>query len=385
MLTVEPDAGEIVRLMQTGMTYEAVAAACGTSRGKVWRIATEHGVRKNEARIEARRRDRDAQMRANLAELLGQTMQADVLDVLSGLPDESVQLVVTSPPYNIGRGYDDDASRDLMLPLRYFGWLCSIVAELERVLRPGGVIAMVVGATRDRHGVLKPIDYLLDEAFSKTALTFQNRIAWLLQHGLTPKRRLANRHETILIYAKGKPTFNPNVARTPSIQFDKRAFKGPNKGRASGNPFGKWPSDVWEVKHLGHNHPEKTRHPAAFPVAIPKRCILLYSMPGDLVMDVFHGSGSTQVAAIETGRAFIGCDTAAYADIRPERIAAAQPDTFFPFPGVTPESLAFWQDEVRSWKSPVNLIRRSATPAIDDEQLAMDFVRDELMPSARCA
>jgi DNA modification methylase len=380
-----PLADDVETLLRSQMTYAQIAEQLATSRGTVWRIALDRKARKNEARIEERRVDRERQMRANIEAALGETTRADALDFLSGLPDSSCQCVIASPPYNLARSYDSDPTGDAMPPLRYFGWLCEIIAECERALKPGGVIAMVVGATRDHFGVLKPIDWLLSEAFAKTQLTYQNRIAWVVAHGLTPKKRLANRYETIVIFSKGEPTFNPSAARTPTLHFDKRAFRGPNRGKASGCPQGAWPSDVWTVNHLGFNHPEKSRHVAQYPVAIPKRLALLYTQPGDLICDFASGTGSTHVACIETHRAFIGCDIAEYADIRPQRIAAAMPATFSPFPGVTPESLAFWQREIPSWagKATPNSYQPPADQIIDDEQLVMDFVANDLVAEPR--
>lgn len=380
-----PLGDNIEMLLRSDRTYEQIAQELGTSRGTVWRTALARRARKNEARIEERRSDREKQMRANIEASLGQTTRADALDFLSGLPDSSVACVISSPPYNLSRSYDSDPTGDAMLPLRYFGWLCEIVAECERILKPGGVIALVVGATRDHFGVLKPIDWLLSEAFAKTQLTYQNRIAWVVAHGLTPKKRLANRYESILIFSKGEPTFNPSAARTPTLHFDKRAFRGPNRGKASGHPQGAWPNDTWFINHLGHNHPEKTRHCAQYPVAIPKRLMLLYSQPGDLICDFASGTGSTHVACIETHRAFIGCDIADYADIRPQRIASAVPATFSPFPGVTAGSLAFWQREIPSWagEATPHSYQPPADRVVDDEQLIMDFAATDLVAEPR--
>ncbi len=377
---------QIEDLLRANRTYAEIANETGTSRGKVWRVAMERKIRKFENRIAARRADREAQMRSNIEAAMNRTSRADALEFLSGFPDSSISAIVTSPPYNCGKAYSEDPTGDAMLPLRYFGWLCSIVAEMERVIKPGGTIAMVVGGTYDRNGTLVPIDWLLADAFGRTGLTYQNRIAWIVSHGLTPRRRLSNRYETIVIYSKGEPTFNPSAARTPTIQFDKRAFRGPDRGRASSHPHGSAPSDVWTIKHLGHNHGEKTAHPAQYPIAIAKRLVLLYTQPGDIVCDPFSGSGSTHVAAIEAHRPFVGCDAGDYADIRDPRVAAARPDTFFPFPGVTQESLAFWAREIPAWRgsrTAVTSVPHAAPSRSEDEQLVMDFVERDLAADPR--
>jgi DNA modification methylase len=232
----------------------------------------------------------------------------------------------------------------------FHGWLMQIISEVSRVLKPGGVFCLNVGKTLDWTDQLMPMDVLLYENLRRSGLTFQNRVIWTIPHGLTPKKRLADRYETMLIFSKGEtPTFNPNVARMPQKQPGKRAFKGPNKGELSGNPYGAFPTDVWgDIATVRHNHPEKAcgDHPAQFPVMLAKRAILLYTTPGDLVCDPFCGSGTTAVAAIEAGRNFVGADLF-YEDLRAKRIALAKMDNFSVLPGVSDESVAVWQAEAR--------------------------------------
>src|SRR3546814_3167908 len=98
--------------------------------------------------------------------------------------------------------------------------------------------------------------------------------------------------------------FNPAPARTPQKQPNKRSYKGPHKGKLSGHPQGAWPSNVWNIPNIGHNHPERTGHPAQFPLELARRAVQLYTNPGDLVIDPFSGSGTTHVACIETHRSF---------------------------------------------------------------------------------
>lgn len=143
----------------------------------------------------------------------------------------------------------------------------------------------------------------------RNCLHFHSRVIWTIPHGLTrPTSPAAERHETALVFSKGKPIFNATPARVPQKQPGKRAFKVPNKGELSGNPLGAWPSNVWsDIGNLGHNHPERAST-AAFPLALARRAVLLYSMPGDLVIDPFLGSGTTAEAALRAGRAFSGCD-----------------------------------------------------------------------------
>jgi DNA modification methylase len=238
----------------------------------------------------------------------------------------------------------------------FAGWLMMIASECARILRPGGTLFMQVGSTRDDSGQLVPMDTMLYDPLRRTGLDFQSRVVWRIPHGLTPRRRLAERHETALVFSKGEPTFNATPARTPQKDPGKRAFRERSagslergavpKGALSGCPLGAWPDNVWDISTVRHNHPEKTDHPAQFPLALARRAVLLYTMPGELVVDPFSGSGTTHAACIETGRSFSGADLS-YEDTRRARLERAMPDMVSMLPGMTDESVAVWQAEAR--------------------------------------
>lgn len=331
-------------------TYAEVQSITGLSKGAIYRAALRTGARKTEARIMERAAERRKRQQAFLQEMLDTTAKADVLDFLADLPSDSVQCHFTSPPYNLGKRYGAAPGADALRMTYFHGWLMQVISELARTTRPGGVVCLNVGKTLDEHGTLYPMDVMLFEDMRRAGLTFQSRVVWVQPHGLTPSRRLADRYETILIFSKGPvPTFNPNAARQPQKHPGKRAFKGPNQGALSGHPLGAWPTDVWgDIPSVRANHPDRSHgaHPAQFPVRLVKRAILLYSLPGDVICDVFVGSGSTAVAAVEAGRAFVGADLF-YEDLRATRVAAAQPDTVTLLEGVTDASLAVWQAEAR--------------------------------------
>ncbi|SRR5581483_10252020 len=338
------------------MSYEEVSAKHGISRGKIWKLALRHNARKNEARIQERAAARARRRKEFLQELLNASTTSDVLDFLDGLPDESVALHITSPPYNVGKPYGDAHLIDKHRFHYYIGWLLQVVSELARTTAQGGVICLQVGNTHTDQGARYPLDCVLFEHLCAMGLTYQDRVVWEFPHGLTPKNRLAERYEVMLIFSKGAPkTFNATPARTPQKEPDKRAFKGPNKGKLSGNPFGAHPTNVWRIRHLGHNHKERTGHPAQFPEELARRAVLLYTMPGDLVADVFSGSGTALAVAKKTGRAFVGADLY-YEDLRAQRLAAIEPDLASTLPGVTPESIAIWAAEARA-------VTASATPS----------------------
>lgn len=341
---------EVLSLLQTN-TYDEVRNQTGWSRGRIYKLATRVGARKTEARILERREERKRRQLEFLNEVIDSTVKCDVLDFLDGIPSNSVALHLTSPPYNMGKPYGgaEGASADCMRFTYYHGFLMQVISEMARTLKPGGTLFLNLGATRDWEQRLMPLDILLYNDARTAGLVFQSRIVWEIPHGLTPKRRLAERYETVLVCSKGEAqTFNPSAARIPQKEPGKRAFKGPNRGRLSGHPLGAHPTNVWRIRNVGSNHKERRwgDHPAQFPVALAKRGILLYSMPGDLVCDCFSGSGTTQHAAIEAGRSFIGADLY-YADLRKRRLAEITPDSFSILPGVSDESIAVWQAEAR--------------------------------------
>lgn len=290
-------------------------------------------------------------------EVMNATLNADVLDYLDGLPDGAVNLHATSIPYNVGKSYGGHDLVDRQRHHFWLGWTLQVLSEMARTLTEGGVLFLQVGQTRIDDGSLYPIDVLLFEHLRQMGLTYQSRVVWEIQHGLSPKHRLAERYETVLIFSKGAQpaTFNANAARIAQNEPGKRAFKGPNKGQLSGHPLGAWPTNVWRIPAIGANNGEKTEHCAQFPEALVRRAILLYTLPGDLVVDVFTGSGTTQAQAMATGRAFSGCDLF-YEDVRAKRLANVVPDVVTNLPGVTDESLAVWQAEARPVECPAEAV-----------------------------
>lgn len=336
----------VVELLRTH-TYDQTREITGWSRGRIYFAACRQNGRKTEARIAMRKAERAALQREFLAEAMGQTARMDVLDFLAGLPAGSVDLFVTSPPYNLNKGYESGDAVDSMRFAYFYGWLVMCVAEMARILKPGGSLCLNVGQTLDGAGGLYPMDVLLFENLRRAGLTYQSRIIWGFGHGLTPKRRLAERYETVLVFSRGEQqVFNANAARMPQKEPGKRAFKGPRRGHLSGHWAGAAPSNLWLIPQIGANHGEKTDHPCQFPEALVRRLVLLYSNAGALVCDPFSGSGSTHVTCVKTGRAFVGADLF-YETTRATRLAKAFPDLVTALPGVSDESVAVWQAEAR--------------------------------------
>jgi adenine-specific DNA-methyltransferase len=228
----------------------------------------------------------------------------DAFEFLSQLKPGSVDLIVSSPPYCMGKEYDTS------------GRVEDFVADHERLapllaaaLKDGGSLCWQVGH-HVNNGVVVPLDAIVYQIFSEQeVLLLRNRIVWTFGHGVHAGRRFSGRHETILWFTKGENyEFNLDAVRVPQKYPGKRHYKGPNKGEFSGNPLGKNPSDVWDIPNVKSRHVEKTDHPCQFPVALVQRLVRALTKPGGLVADPFMGSGSSAVAAGLERRRFVGCD-----------------------------------------------------------------------------
>jgi adenine-specific DNA-methyltransferase len=252
----------------------------------------------------------------------------DSLKTLRTLDDGLAKLIITSPPYNLGKAYEKATELDA-----YLDELNPIVDELVRVLSPEGSLCWQVGNYVE-DGEVFPLDILYYPFFKKHGLKLRNRIIWHFEHGLHASKRLSGRYETLLWFTKGDEyTFNLNDIRIPSKYPGKTHYKGEKKGQPSGNPKGKNPSDfwpvvdedwksaVWEIPNVKANHPEKTIHPCQFPIELVERCVLALSNEGDWVLDPFSGVGSALLAALRNKRKAFGCEKEEqYIEIAKQRV-----------------------------------------------------------------
>jgi len=247
----------------------------------------------------------------------------DNLEFLGDLADGSIKLIVTSPPYNLGKEYETRAPVESYLEAQR-----EVIAECVRVLHPQGSICWQVG-NYVSCGTIVPLDVVLYPIFQKHGLQLRNRIVWHFGHGLHCTRRLSGRYETINWWTKSDDyTWHLDPIRVPAKYPGKRSFKGPNAGKLSCNPKGKNPSDVWEIPNVKSNHPEKTIHPCQFPVELVERLVLSMTNPGDTVLDPYMGVGSTVIAALKNDRPGYGCDIVPeYVDIARERIQRLEDGT----------------------------------------------------------
>jgi adenine-specific DNA-methyltransferase len=244
----------------------------------------------------------------------------DVETFLDSLPEKPIfDLVVTSPPYNIGKEYEKKMALD-----DYIAWQKRIIQKLYIRLKDTGSICWQVGNYVD-NGAIIPLDFEFAPIFKELNMQLRNRIIWHFGHGLHSKKRFSGRYEVILWYTKtDNYTFNLDAVRIPSKYPGKRYFKGPHKGEPSGNPLGKNPEDVWEIPNVKSNHVEKTAHPCQFPVGLIERLVLSLTNEGELVFDPFSGAASSGVAAIVHDRKYWGCEIVPeYVEISRERLQAS--------------------------------------------------------------
>lgn len=234
---------------------------------------------------------------------------------LKRFDDGHFDLIITSPPYNIGKKYENRQSIE-----KYLSDQEDIIDQLVRTLSDRGNLCWQVG-NYVHNGEVFPLDMYYYPIFKKHGLKLRNRIVWHFRHGLHASNRFSGRYETLLWFSKTDSyIFNLDNVRVPAKYPGKLHFKGPKRGQPSGNPLGKNPSDVWEIMqkdwesciwdfpNVKSNHPEKTEHPCQFPVELVERCVLALSDKGSWVLDPFAGVCSTVIGALAHDRNAVGIE-----------------------------------------------------------------------------
>lgn len=242
----------------------------------------------------------------------------DSLQLVHELPNDSLQLTVTSPPYCMGKEYESKTEIESFVRAHE-----QLLPEIIRATAPGGHICWQIG-NYVRKGEVVPLDFLVYDIMRNfPEISLRNRIIWTFGHGLHCQNRFSGRYETVLWFSKGSDYyFDLDSVRVPQKYPGKRAAKGPRKGSFSGNPLGKNPGDVWDIPNVKANHIEKTIHPCQFPVALVQRLVKALSPKDGVVFDPYSGVGSTGVAAVLEGRRFIGGElNKKYVDVAIQRIS----------------------------------------------------------------
>ena len=225
----------------------------------------------------------------------------DCLEGMRQLSQELIDLTVTSPPYNIGKSYEQKRP----LP-EYLSWCQSWLDEIHRLTQPNGTFWLNLGyLSVPNKAKALPISYLL---WDKIPFYFIQEVVWHYGAGVAGKKFYSPRNEKFLWTVKdpNSYTFNLDAVRDPNVKYPNQK----KNGKIKVNPLGKNPTDVWQFPKVtsGKNRSskERTPHPAQFPEAVIERIILASSNVGDIVFDPFLGSGTTASVANRLGRRFIG-------------------------------------------------------------------------------
>jgi adenine-specific DNA-methyltransferase len=258
---------------------------------------------------------------------------SDCLQLLRQLPDRMFSLTVTSPPYNIGKEYE--APRPLE---DYLAWCEQWMNELYRITRSDGAFWLNVGYVEmSGRARALPLPYLL---WNRSPFYLIQEVVWNYGAGVAARTSLSPRNEKLLWYVKNptRYTFNLDAIRDPDVKYPYQK----KNGKLRCNTIGKNPSDVWQIAKVTSGErrasPERTSHPAQFPLDLVNRIVLGFSNPGDFVLDPFMGSGTVAVACLRHGRRVLGIEIRpAYCRVAAQRIEAFLADkrsSLFDFRGV---------------------------------------------------
>jgi DNA modification methylase len=259
---------------------------------------------------------------------------------MTAVPTKSVALVVTSPPYHAAKAYETAGAPGVPQTYgEYLAMLEAVFAECLRVLEPGG--RMCVNVANLGRRPYRPLAAHAWAILERLGFLARGEIIWVKARGAAGSAAfgsfahssnpvLRDVSERVLVAGKGR------YQRARPVK-DRQAQGLPWRSTITKDDFLAWTLDVWEIR------PESARrigHPAPFPVELPRRLIELYSYHDDVVLDCFAGSGSTAVAAVQTGRRYLGYDTdASYLDLARRRITAAEAnrqDSLFPSTPISP-------------------------------------------------
>ncbi len=226
----------------------------------------------------------------------------DCLQLLQSIPDESVQLIICDPPYNIRAAQWDEVAD-------YGCWAARWLREAERVLSPSGSIAIFGGLQYQAEAGSGDLLAILNYMRQASRMSLVNLIIWTYPNGVSAHRFFANRHEEIAWFAKTSGYFfDLDAVREPFDEAVKAAYRRDPRLRRESIEKGKNPTNVWRIGRLNANALERVGHPTQKPVAVIRRLIRALSYPGSVVLDFFAGSAVTARVAIEERRHSIVSD-----------------------------------------------------------------------------
>lgn len=225
----------------------------------------------------------------------------DCIEGLKKIEKPMIDLTVTSPPYNIGKEYEE-----IMPLIEYITWSKKWIDEVYRITKPTGVFLLNIGYVEvPEKGHAVPLAYLL---WDKIKFYLMQEIVWNYGAGIACNKKLSPRNEKILWYVKNREcyTFNLDEIRDKDVKYPNQK----KNGRLRCNTLGKNPSDVWQIAKVtsgtGRASPERTPHPAQFPTYLIERIIKGFSNVGEMVLDPFMGSGTVAEVALKNNRKVIG-------------------------------------------------------------------------------
>lgn len=228
---------------------------------------------------------------------------SDCMDTLRRIPDESIQLIVCDPPYNIQMaGWDERAD--------YMAWGQEWLGEVPRVLHPRGSVAIFGGLQFQGEAGSGDLLSILSHLRRDSRLLLVNLIVWNYPNGMSAQRFFASRHEEIAWFARSKRYyFDLDAVREPYDDETKRAYLRDKRLIPENVEKGRNPTNVWRIGRLGAKSAERVGHPTQKPRNVVRRLVRALSFPGSTVLDFFAGSGVTTRVAIEEGRHSISSDS----------------------------------------------------------------------------
>jgi site-specific DNA-methyltransferase (adenine-specific) len=238
----------------------------------------------------------------------------DAQEVLALVPDRSIDLIITSPPYNFGHTYAQDSHDDTHEWNEYFEKLLLVWTECERVLKPGGRIAVNVQPLFSDY---VPTHHIISRQLARLGLLWKSEFLW----------EKNNYNAKYTAWGSWKSPSMPYIKYTWEFieVFDKETHKKTGRREdidITADEFKEWVLGKWafppEIRMKDYDHP------AMFPEELPRRLMKLLSYKNDIVLDPFNGAGTTSLVARKQGRRFIGIDISEqYCDIALKRVAGA--------------------------------------------------------------
>jgi site-specific DNA-methyltransferase (adenine-specific) len=245
-------------------------------------------------------------IRPSCEKTIHSVLQADCLEILRKLPDNSVQLIICDPPYNILMA-NWDAHQD------YRAWSREWLFESHRVLSDTGNFVIFGGLQFQGEEGGGDLLSIIHEVRQTKLFNLVNLIIWNYPNGMSAHRFFANRHEELVWFTKGKQYyFDLDSVREPFNEETKKLYMRDKRLRPESVEKGKNPTNVWRISRLNGNAAERVGHPTQKPIQIISRLIKALSFEDSVVLDFFAGSGVTTRVAIELGRHSVSVEKESY-------------------------------------------------------------------------